>query len=150
MKFNQCSLLLILPLSLGVTGCSWGKYPSKIEAENKCKEWSANGRLLRYQRGITEEEELEKLKKSSTEPLTSPDIRLMRLARYSYDLREGLGEKTYSVREKVWDKINARRCELELETNQYLGYENQLIKDGTYKAEFGKRGEAVVVKHFRF
>ena len=46
--------------------------------------------------------------------------------------------------------ISPRYCQSEQDTSQFLGYENNAIKNGSYRDEAGKKGEWTVVRHFRY
>ena len=172
-KTNRSYLPLILLLTSGVSGFWWGKYPSMAEAESRCKEWEAKGRLLSYQRLLNSREIKIQFKKQYRKPIDKrpantkktnikqniPNLNALYSGSppsldpslFDYD-DEARALNAYQLanKDKTWDKINARSCKLEHETKQYLGYENNSIKNGTYKDESGMRSMQKVVKHFRF
>ena len=125
-----------------VPSCSLN-YPSRSEAESACSEWEGREGKLEYERELLGFEKRTKFEQENPRP----DAAFWDDAIIDWEKRK-LVYASKPIRENV--AISPRYCQSEQETSQFLGYENEAIKNGTYQDEAGKKGEWTVVKHFRY
>ena len=116
---NKFTLLILV---LGLIGCS-NTYPSRRQALEACSEWEYDEKKIFY--------------KERSEP-----------GIYEYGANYERGEEGRKWR--VWDReISSRNCKEEYETNQFLGFINQVMEDGEWVKDENE-GELVIVRHFRY
>ena len=133
--------LLLAPLLIVLVGCSLNKYSSRKQASNACKNWLVEGGTytlkksayeidvpiygkLKYE-DLSDEELMAKIKSGPfemTDRYYEQRFKEMRIER----------EKLPQTRKKLIPEETRfyvrRQCELERDTNQYLGYELPVSK----------------------
>lgn len=118
-------------------------YPSKSEAESACREWQGQQAKVDHERELLGFEKRTKFEQENPRP----DAAFWDDEIIDWE-KQKLAYASKTIRESV--AISPRYCQSEQETSQFLGYENNAIKNGTYRDELGKKGEWTVVKHFRY
>ena len=106
-------LLPILAITLVTPVYAFGKYKSKIEANEACYVWALKGIKYTYEDMVF------------TYSGSNDD--------YGYD-EQGNYRKGKLISKKY--TANNRFCELEKETNQYLGFEETAFKNGKHYKEY--------------
>ena len=125
-----------------VPSCSMG-YPSRSEAESACSAWESQEDKVDYQRELLGFEKRTKFEQENPRPDAAFwDDEIMEWE------KQKLAYASKMITETV--AVSPRSCQEQQETSQFLGYENNAIKNGTYQDELGKKGEWIVVKHFRY
>ena len=118
-------------------------YPSRSKAESACSEWEGQEAKFGYKRELLGFEKRTKFERENPRP----DAAFWDDEIIDWDKKK-LSYASKTIRESV--AISPRYCQSEQETSQVLGYENNAIKNGTYRDEAGKKGEWTVVRHFRY
>ena len=118
-------------------------YPSRSIAESACREWEAQEAKVDHERELLGFEKRTKFEQENPRP----DAAFWDDEIIDWE-KQKLAYASKTIRENV--AISPRYCQSEQETSQFLGYENNAIKNGTYRDELGKKGEWTVVKHFRY
>ena len=106
-------VLALLALALVTPVYAFGKYKSKIEAEEACLIWAASGFWYTYEDTVFESS-------------SSSDT-------YAYD--EAGNYRKGKLKLKTYNGLN-RDCQLERETNQYLGFEETAFEKGKHYKEY--------------
>ena len=128
--------LLILPIIISLTSCSFGKYPSKKQAEVACKDWSIEGGTYTLKKAAYEKD-VPIYGKLKYEDLSDEEL-MAKIKSGPYELTDRYYEKRFKEMRIEREKLPytrkklipeearfyvRRKCTLERETNQYLGYE---------------------------
>lgn len=125
-----------------IPSCSMG-FSLRSEAESACSEWESQEDKVGYERELLGFEKRTKFEQENPRPEAAfwddeiIDWEKKKLAYASLRISEPVA-------------MSPRYCRLEQETSQFLGYENNAIKNGTYQDVEGKKGDWMVVKHFRY
>ena len=139
MRFDQLLVAFVVML---MASCSMN-YSSRSEAEMACADWGSDAKKVTYERELLGFEKRTKFESENPRPdaaFWDDEIKDWEKQKLAY------ASKTVS--ESV--SVSPRYCQEEQETSQFLGYENDAIKNGTYQDELGKKGEWAVKKHFRY
>ena len=118
-------------------------YPSRPEAESACREWQAQVAKVDYERELLGFEKITKFEQENPRPdgaFWDDEIIDWEEQKLAYAAK--------TIHESV--AISPRYCQLEPEAPQFLGYENNVIKNGSYRDEAEKKGEWTVVRYFRY
>ena len=118
-------------------------YPSRSEAESACREWEGEEAKVDYERELLGFEKRTKFEQENPRP----DAAFWDDEIIDWDKKK-LAYASKKIIESV--AISPRYCQSEQETSQILGYENNAIKNGSYRDEAGKKGEWTVVRYFRY
>ena len=139
MRFDQLVVAMVL---MFIASCSLN-YPSRSEAETACDQWESAQEKVTYQRELLGFEKRTKFEQENPRPDA---------AFWDDEIKDWEKQKLAYASKPVIEtvSISPRYCQEEQQTSQFLGYENNAIKDGTYQDEEGKKGEWVVKKHFRY
>ena len=134
-------------LLISVSACSSDNYPSRTEASNACDDWLHDGKRVTYQVKMTEDDK-EKLfwEENPLEAAYADGYIVRDEELFKSEKKKEFLSREMTKEERKW----SRQCEEEIETNQFLGYENAAIKDGIWKNKDGKRGSFKTVKYFRY
>ena len=126
-----------------VTAACSMDYPSRTEAESACDKWEASEKKVDYERELLGFEKRTKFEQDNPRPDA---------AFWDDEIKEWEKQKLAFASESISEtiSINPRYCQEEEQTSQFLGYQNNEIKNGTYQDEVGKKGEWKVVRHFRY
>ncbi len=118
-------------------------YTSRSEAESACREWEAQEAKVVHERELLGFEKRTKFEQENPRPDA---------AFWDDEIIDWEKQKLAYASETILESvaISPRYCQSEQETSQFLGYENNAIKKGSYRDEAGKKGEWTVVKHFRY
>ena len=135
-------LAVAIVVLIVASSCSTN-YPSKSEAESACSEWQGQEAKVDHERELLGFEKRTKFEQENPRP----DAAFWDDEIIEWE-KQKLAYASKTIRESV--AISPRYCQSEQETSQFLGYENNAIKNGTYRDELGKKGEWTVVKHFRY
>ena len=119
------------------------RYSSRSEAESACNEWEDQEDKVDYERELLGFEKRRKFEQDNPRP----DAAFWDDAIIVWE-KQKLDYASKTISEYV--AISPRGCQEQLETSQFLGLENTVIKNGSYQDEPGKKGDWVVVKHFRY
>ena len=150
---------LIIFLLASATACSANKniifLSSKKEAVEKCTEWANQGTTMSFERELSYLEKEKEFELNNPKPEGSISLRSSTIFGNLVVDRDLLDwfkdrENYTDTIIKVKEEFGSRFCKVDDRRNQTLGYENQAIKDGSYKDEEGRKGEPLIVKHFRF
>jgi hypothetical protein len=147
--------LSVVLLLLGLAGCN---YPSSEQARDACEDWRANGKTHKWMktRSYIEKREIAK-KQLIAEGL---DVEKKWVDFDNLMLRDAIEEhnrlsaerirtRSWSIQDKEEEEEFPRYCREEEKTNQYLGYENKEIRNGSW-VKGKNEGEFEIVKHFRY
>ena len=134
-------------LLISVSACASDNYLSRTEASNACDDWLHDGKRVTYQVKMTEGDK-EKLfwEENPLEAAFDDGYIVRDKELIKNEKKEEFLSREMTNEERKW----SRYCEEEREANQFLGYENGAVKDGTWKNEDGKRGLFKIVKRFRY
>ena len=122
--------------------CSIG-FSSRSDADSACREWESQVEKVGYERELLGFEKRTKFEQENPRPDAAfwddeiIDWEKQKLAYASSPISETVA-------------VSPRYCQAEPETSQFLGYENNAIKNGNYQDEVAQKGEWTVVKHFRY
>ena len=119
------------------------KYPSLAQAENACNAWEGKGIEHEYQVELSDREKVNEFLK------LNPDGLRLAYKRNSYEEYVSRKERYVNVTRYKILSIFSRYCEEETDTNQYLGYINQVVERKKYDG-LNNKGEYEIVKHFRY
>lgn len=125
-----------------VPSCSMG-YPSRSEAERACHEWESQEDKVEYERELLGFEKRRKFEQDNPRPDA---------AFWDDEIRDWEKQKLAYASKMVSETVavSPRTCQEEQQTSQFLGYENNAIRNGSYQDEVGKKGQWTLVKHFRY
>ena len=118
-------------------------YPSRSEAESACREWIGQEDKVDFERELLGFEKRTKYEQENPRP----DAAFWDDEIINWEKKK-LAYASKTIRESV--AISPRYCQSEQETSQFLGYENNAIKNGSYRDVAGKKGVWTVVRHFRY
>ena len=135
-------LIVAIAVLIVAPSCSMD-YPSRSEAESACSEWESQEDKVDFERELLGFEKRTKYEQENPRP----DAAFWDDEIINWEKKK-LAYASKTIRESV--AISPRYCQSEQETSQFLGYENNAIKNGSYRDEAGKKGEWTVVRHFRY
>ncbi len=138
---RHCHPLVVFALTL-IASCSMG-FSSRPEAESACRQWQGQVETVGYKRELLGFEKRTKFEQENPRP----DAAFWDDEIIDWE-KQKLAYASTPISETV--EMSPRYCQVDIETSQFLGYENNAIKNGTYQVEAGKKGEWMVVKHFRY
>ena len=146
-----------LILLIGVSGFDLkqeaGLFSSKTEAFAQCEDWKDEGKAIVYQVEINIAEAASRfsLDHPAPKPVSSASSVKEKLeyADKVYQWDQSV-ENFLAKQPKKTIKVHSRLCEYEPRNQAFIGYENKLIQEGTWKNEDGMRGHMVGVKSFRY
>ena len=118
-------------------------YSSRSQAESACSEWKEQEAKVDYERELLGFEKRTKFERDNPRPDA---------AFWDDEIIDWDKQKSAYASETILESIamSPRYCQSEQETSQVLGYENNAIKNGTYRDEVGKKGEWTAVRSFRY
>ena len=146
-----------LILLFGVSGFDLkqkaGLFSSKTEAFSQCEDWKDEGKVIVYQVEINIAEAASRfsLDHPAPRPASSGSTAKEKLlyADKVYKWNQSV-DKFLAKQPKKTIKVHSRLCEYKPHDQAFIGYENKLIQEGTWKNKDGMRGHMVEVKSFRY
>ena len=127
-------------------------YSSKAVAFEKCEEWKDKGNVVVYNTNINIAEEASRFNIEHPKPSSvsfGSTIDKLKQADRLYDWNQSV--KNFLTNHPSKEiKVNSRICDYEPDLKMFVGYENRLIQEGTWKDEDGMRGKIVKVIFFRY
>ena len=144
-SMKRLSIFLIL---LGLVGCN---YPSKEQAEIACDEWKEKGVTQDWIKPYSEDERLTIIHSRATGIMQ--ERYKMKFGRHPDWDDGGPRPEDYDIAKERFKEpqgsVSSRYCRLEKDTAQYLGYENNLIKNSEWVKD-EEEGDYKIVKQFRY
>ena len=140
MKFNQLTVSLFVAVC--ASSCSI-KHSSRMHADQACNEWMSEENLLSYERELLGFEKRTKFEAENPRPDA---------AYWDDEIIDWENRKAAYASQSITERkdISSRYCLDHPELNQFNGYENEVIKNGTYQDLPGEKGDWVLVKKFRY
>ena len=140
MKFNQLTVSLFVAVC--ASSCSI-KHSSRMHADQACNEWMSEENLLSYERELLGFEKRTKFEAENPRPDA---------AYWDDEVIDWENKKAAYASQPITESenISSRYCMDDSESMKFMGYENNAIKNGTYKDLLGEKGDWVLVKIFRY
>ena len=140
MKFNQLTVSLFVAVC--ASSCSI-KHSSRMHADQACNEWMSEENLLSYERELLGFEKRTKFEAENPRPDA---------AYWDDEVIDWENKKAAYASQPITESenISSRYCMDDSESMKFMGYENNAIKNGTYKDLPGEKGDWVLVKIFRY
>ena len=140
MKFNQLTVSLFVAVC--ASSCSI-KHSSRMHADQACNEWMSEENLLSYERELLGFEKRTKFEAENPRPDASY---------WDDEVIDWENKKAAYASQPITEteNISSRYCMDDSESMKFMGYENNAIKNGTYKDLPGEKGDWVLVKIFRY
>ena len=123
MKFNQLTVSLFVAVC--ASSCSI-KHSSRMHADQACNEWMSEENLLSYERELLGFEKRTKFEAENPRPDA---------AYWDDEVIDWENKKAAYASQPITESenISSRYCIDDLESMKFMGYENNAIKNGTYK-----------------
>ena len=134
---KRLSVVLLLQ---GLAGCN---YPSMTEAGLACYKWMNEAKKVNYEREMLTFEKSKAFEEIEMEPIHRSVLSQEHQGWYKRRTDYLNSKKIIQV------SICYRSCNVEKETRQFLGSENQAIKNGTWDLRKNP-GNPTIVKRFRW
>ena len=126
---------------VSASSCSF-RYQSQAEADDACVGWISKDRQFSYERELLGFEKRTRFEKEYPRPTA---------AYWDNEIKDWEEQKAVYAAEPMTEtkSISARYCAGDPESNQFVGYENSAVINGTYKDESDAKGEWKITKIFR-
>ena len=133
-------LTVVCVALVSASSCSF-RYQSQAEADDACVGWISKERQFNYERELLGFEKRMRFEKEYPRPTAYWDNEIK-------DWEEQ--EAVYAAEPMTETKsISARYCARDPESNQFVGYQNSTVINGTCKDESDAKGEWKITKIFR-